>query len=202
MNYIKIPSKIEIDKTIQSLKNNGINAYLAKDKDDAKKKVFSLIDHKKEIMTMTSITLDELGITSEINSVKFNSVRKKFENMDKKSQHLEMQRMGAAPEIAIGSVHAVTEDGKVIVASNTGSQMPAYVYGANEVIWVVGIQKIVKNLDEGLKRIYDYVLPLESERARKAYGVEGSFVSKLLVFNKEIRENRIHLIFVPEKIGY
>ncbi len=122
--------------------------------------------------------------------------------MDKSKQGKEMQMLGAAPEYAVGSVHAVTEDGKVLIASATGSQLPAYVYGSKKVIWVVGTQKIVKNTDDGIKRIYEHTLPLESERAKKAYGVSGSFVAKLLLINKEFEKDRIHLIFVNESIGY
>ena len=122
--------------------------------------------------------------------------------MNRETDHREMQRLGAAPEYVIGSVHAVTEDGKVIIASNTGSQLPGYAYSADHVIWVVGAQKIVKNVDEGIKRIYEYVLPLESERAHKAYGVEGSFVSKLLIMNREPNPNRIKIILIKEPAGY
>src|SRR5260221_3452578 len=140
------------------------------------------------LLKFMSYTLDAIGVTQEINeSGKYKSVRKEFEKIDE----TEKRHLGAAPDWTIGSVHAVTEDGKVLIASNTGSQLPAYVYGANHVIWVVGAQKIVKDFDEGLKRIYEHTLPLESERAHKAYGVEGSFVSKILVINKEIKPDRI-----------
>ena len=122
--------------------------------------------------------------------------------MDRNTQGLEMQRLGAAPEFVIGSVHAVTQDGKVMIASNSGSQLPAHAYGSSNVIWVVGIQKIVKNIDEGFKRIYEHSLPLESERARKAYNMPGSFVSKILIINKEIKPGRITIIFVPEILGF
>ena len=76
--------------------------------------------------------------------------------------------------------------------------MPAYAYGSSNVIFVVGAQKIVKNVDEGIKRIYEYCLDLESERARRAYGVPGSSVNKILIINKEFQEKRITLIFVNE----
>ena len=113
-----------------------------------------------------------------------------------------MKKTGAAPEYCIGSVHAVTQDGKVFIASNTGSQLPSYAYGSANVIWVVGTQKIVKDFDEANERIYKYTLPLESERARKAYGVPGSAVNKMLIVNKEVAPGRITIIFVNEKLGF
>jgi len=200
----KMASEESLRKTIESLKNNAnINAILVKNGKEALAKVKELIPEDSEVMAMTSITLDSLGIGKLINeSGKYNSVRNKLNSMDRKTQSSEMQKLGAAPEYAIGSVHAVTEDGKVIIASNTGSQLPAYVYGSSNVIWVVGTQKIVKNLDEGINRVYEHSLPMESERAKKVYGVSGSFVSKILIFNKEPKEGRVTLIFVPEVIGY
>jgi len=147
--------------------------------------------------------LEALGINHEINeSGNFNSVRKKLNGMDRKTQSLEIQKIVSAPDWTIGSVHAVTEDGKVMIASNTGSQLPAYAHGASHVIWVIGTHKIVKNIDEGFKRIYEHSLVLESERAKIAYGVPASAVNKILIVNNENVKGRIHLIFVPEVLGF
>ncbi len=198
-----LASVARVNKTIQALKENGINAFVVNNGEEAKTKVLEMIPEGAEVMNMTSVTLDSIGLSKEINeSGKFDSVKNKLAAMDRKTQGLEMQKIGAAPEWAVGSVHAVTEDGKVVIGSNSGSQLPGYAYGSPNVIWIVGTQKIVKNLDEGIKRVYDHVLPLESERARKAYGVDGSFVSKLLIINRENNKGRINLIFVKEALGY
>ena len=202
-SWSKLASDKSISKTIESLKANGINAIVVENGEEAKRRVFEMLPQNAEIMTMSSVTLDTTDISREINeSGRYNSVKAKLMKMDRKTQSLEMQKLGAAPEYAIGSVHAVTEDGKVLIASKTGSQLPAYVYAAAHVIWVVGTQKIVKNLDEGTRRIYEYVLPLESERLSKLYSRTKSNVSKLLIINKEIAPNRIILIFVKEKLGF
>ena len=104
-----------------------------------------------------------------------------------------MRKLCAAPDFTVGSVHAVSEDGHLLIASNTGSQLPAYAYSAGKVIWVVGAQKIVKDLDEGMKRLREYVLGLETVRARKAYGLPedwSSFYSKILMFRREVNPNQ------------
>lgn len=193
-----------IQNTIKALQQNGIEAFVVGNSQEAKKKVLGLIPEGSEVMTMTSMTLDNIGLSEEINKTdgKFKPVRDKLYAMDRKTQGQEMNRLGAAPEYVVGSVHAVTEDGHVLIASNTGSQLPAYTYGALHIIWVVGAQKIVKNTDEGIKRIYEHSLSLESERAKKAYGVPGSAVNKILIVNKEINPGRITLIFVKEKLGF
>lgn len=199
----KLATEKSIEKAIRSLEANGINAVVVENKEDARRKVLELLPQDAEVMNMSSVTIDSLELPKEINeSGNYDSVKNKLEKMDRKTQGLEMQKLGAAPQYAVGSVHAVTEDGKVLIASNTGSQLPAYSYGASQVIWVAGTQKIVANLNEAMRRIYDYVLPLESERVKKAYGMERSNVSKLLIINKETLPNRLILIFVKEELGF
>lgn len=192
-----------IKNTVAALEPNGITSLIVENKEAARKKILELIPQGAEVMTMTSVTLDTIGVTKDIDEgTQYASVKQKLKGMDRKTQGHEMQQLGTAPEWAIGSVHAVTEDGHIMIASNTGSQLPAYAYGSAHVIWVVGTQKIVKNIDDGMKRIFEYVLPLESERAKKAYGTAGSNVSKLLMINKEVVPNRLTIIFVKEMLGF
>jgi len=200
----QLADKETVKKTIASLKANNIDARFVQTGDEAKKEIYSLIPEGSEVMTMSSTTLDALEISKEINeSSKFNSVKNKLNEMNRETQNLDMQKLGAAPEWAIGSAHAVTEDGHVLIASNTASQLSAYAAGSPHVIWVVGTQKIVKDTDEGMKRLYDYVLPLESARLNKQYNMTaGSFVSKILIVNREFMKDRVTVIFVNEKLGF
>lgn len=200
--YGRLATDKIIQKTIRALRSNNFQVELVKNGQEAKKKVLELIPAGAEVMTMTSQTLEATGVNKEINeSGKYNAVRARLMSMDKNTQAQEMNRLGAAPEFAVGSVHAVTEDGHILIASASGSQLPAYAYSAGKIIWVVGTQKIVKNTDEGVKRIYQYVFPLENVRSQKAYGV-GSGVNKLLIINKEAKPARITLILVKEKLGF
>lgn len=200
--WAKLADKQTIDKTIKALKANGIEAKFVETGERVKEEIFKMIPQGAELFTQTSKTLEAIDILEDLNeSGRYDSVRKKLNSMNRKSQNLEMQKLGAGPDWTIGSVHAVTEDGHILSASNTGSQLASYAGGTSHVIWVVGVQKIVKNTDEGMKRIYEYVLPLEDERAKKAYGV-GSNVSKLLIVNKEVKPGRITIIFVGEKLGF
>ena len=207
MNDVKwtsLPDKKTIDTTVSALKENGFSAVFVETEDEAKKEVLTLIPKGAEVMTMTSITLSSLGIDEILNkSGDYDSVRVKLMHMDRATQGRDMQKLGAAPDIAIGSVHAITTDGNVMVASRTGSQLPAYAYGAGKVIWVVGAQKIVKDLEEGKQRIFEHSLPLEGERANKAYHMTGgSNVDKLLTFYKEIVPGRITIILVNKVLGF
>lgn len=206
MDYSKLATSEQIEKTAAALTKNGFNVIIAESGQEAKDKALELIPKNSEVMTMTSITLETIGLAKAINeSGNYDSVRNKLTKMDKKTQGSQMQKLGAAPDYATGSVHAITQDGKVLVASNTGSQLPAYAYGAGHVIWVVGAQKIVKDFQDGLNRIWQYILPLESKRAQKAYGLPEDWVSnpsKILEINREVTPRRINIILVKEALGF
>lgn len=202
-DFSKTVSDEGIAEAAKNLSSNNFETFVVADRAEAVAKVKEIIPLGAEVMTMTSVTLDESGVLNALSeNGKYDLVKAKLVKMDRATQSREMQRLGAAAQVSIGSVHAVTEDGKVLIASNTGSQLPGYVYGSDLVVWVVGGQKVVKDLEEGMKRVYDYVLPLESERAKNAYGAPGSFVSKLLIYNREVNPNRVKVILVKEALGF
>ncbi len=203
MNFTKLATQEQMDKAIKALSENGIEVVIAENKNEAKEKVLNMIPEGSEVMDMTSISLLESGITHEIEkSGKYISVKNKLYSLNRETHKKEMNELGATSDYTLGSVHAVTEGGEIVIASNTGSQIPAYAYGSPRVIWVVGTQKIVKDMNTAMQRVYDYVLPLESERAHKAYGVTGSNVSKILILNKEVIPKRITIVLVKENIGF
>ena len=121
--------------------------------------------------------------------------------MDREMQGREMRQLAAAPDWVVGSVHAVTEQGSLLIASASGSQLGPIVSGAGHVILVIGGQKIVPNLNTGLRRIYEYCFPLEDLRDRQAYGVPSG-VNNLLIINKAIAPGRITAILVNTQLGF
>lgn len=191
----------EIKNTTNSLEQNGFKVELVDSLEQAKQKVEKLIPSKSEVFTATSVTLDKAGLTDELNSDKYVSVRDKFMQFyGQPDKAVEMKRIGSGADYAIGSVHAITQDGQVIIASASGSQLPNYVYGASNVIWVVGSQKIVKDLAEGLEGVENYTFHLEDQRAQKTYGAHSS-INKLLIYRKE-PSGRITIILVKEPAGF
>jgi len=121
--------------------------------------------------------------------------------MDRKTESDDIRRLGAAPDVMLGSVHAVTETGSLLTASMSGSQLGPYSSGAGRVILVVGTQKIVPDLEEGLQRIDEYSYTLEDARAQAAYGIRSA-VNKILVINREIVPGRITVVLVDEVLGF
>ncbi|MDE2311791.1 MAG: LUD domain-containing protein [Patescibacteria group bacterium] len=206
MDYSQVASLQTLETVAAALEQNGFKVEIAQNAAEAKDKALALIPEGAEVLNATSITLEQIGVAKEITeSGRYKAIKNQLAKMDRKTQHREMQRLGSAPEYEIGSAHAVTQDGRLLIASNTGSQLPGEVFSADHVIFVVGAQKIVENLQQGLDRIRDYVTPKESVRARKAYALPdsyNSFASKLVIFSREPVAGRTHIILVKEALGF
>jgi L-lactate utilization protein LutC len=121
--------------------------------------------------------------------------------MDRATRADEIRRLRATPEVVVGSVAAVTETGSLVVASGSGSQLPAYAGGAARAIWVVGAQKVVPDLDTALRRVHEHCLPLESARTRREYGWPSA-VNRLLVLHAEYEPGRGTVLLLREAIGF
>jgi hypothetical protein len=191
-----------VHRATAALEANGIKVLRAADVGEAKRLVLDLIPEGSQVHHGASESLDVSGIAHEIEtSGRYDPVRPRTGSMDRTSQAGEIRRLTAAPDVMLGSVHAVTETGALLTASMGGSQLGPYVSGAGRVILVVGTQKIVSDLDEGLRRIYDYSFPLEDARAQAAYGIHSA-VNKILIINREIIPGRITVVLVDEVLGF
>lgn len=198
--FKQVADAARIGKAVAALNAKGFAAQSVPNAAAAKEAVLKLIPAGSEVFTYTSATLDATGITEALNAAPYVSLRDKMYALDRNTQGAQMRAIGSAPAFAAGSVHAVTEDGKLVIASATGSQLPAYAYGAGHVVFVVGAQKIVKDLAEANERIETYTLPLEDTRAKAAYGV-NSAVNKTLILHSE-QPGRIDVVIVAEEIGF
>src|SRR3989440_10784942 len=193
---------VQVRRTMAALEANGITALRASDAATARRLVLDLIPDAAPVHQGASQTLDVLGITYEIEkSGRYAALRPRIWSMDRETEAQEIRRLGAAPDVMLGSVHAVTETGSLLAASMSGSQLGPYASGAGRVIFVVGTQKIVPDLEQGLLRINEYAYRLEDARAQAAYGVRSA-VNKVLVINREIIPGRITVVLVDEVLGF
>jgi hypothetical protein len=191
-----------VKRTAAALEANGMTVLRAADAADAKRTVLSLIPDGSQVHHGASQTLAVTDITDELEkSGRYDAVGPRIWSMDRETQGDEIRRLTSSPEVMLGSVHAVTETGSLVAASMSGSQLGPYISGAGRLILVVGTQKIVSDLDEALRRVYDYAFPLEDGRAQAEYGIHSA-VNKLLIINREITPGRITVVLVDEVLGF
>ena len=191
-----------IERAAAALTATGMNAMVVASGEEARRAVEDLLPYGAEVFNNTSRTLEAIGVAEDIErSGRYQPLRLRLYQMDREMQQHEMRNLAASPDYVVGSAHAVTEEGSLLVASASGSQLGPIVSGGGQVILVVGGQKIVPDVATGMRRIYTYCLPLEDHRAREAYGL-GSGVNNVLIVNRSIAPGRITVILVREPLGF
>ncbi len=200
--FSKLATDQQIDLVIKALEANNIHAVVVENGEEAKKLVLQLVPLGAEVYANISKTLEKIGITEEIDkSGRYDAVRPKVLALDRKTQADEIRILRSRPAYIIGSVQAITEDGQILTASNGGSQVAPYAYGASKVILVVGAQKLVKDLNEGFRRIKEYSYPLEDARLRATLGVPSA-IGKILIIDREVVPGRMTVIIAKEELGF
>jgi hypothetical protein len=191
-----------IARTAEALRARGYDVHVAPDREAATRIVLDMVPEGAEVGSGTSATLEELGVTAAIEgSGHYDAVRPRLWSMDRRTQMREMRKLGAAPDVWLNSAHAVTEDGSIVVASATGTQLGPIAFGAGRVIFAIGAQKIVPDLATAFRRIEEYSYPLEDARAQAAYGVRSG-INKLLVINAELVPGRTSVVLIHDAIGF
>ena len=199
--FTALPADETIASTVVALEEHGFSVEVVGSLDAAREAVLARIPHGSSVMTNTSVTLQESMIADAINDGgPYESARNKMFALDFATQAQEMKAISGQPDYALGSVHAVTRDGTLVIASASGSQLAFYAWGAASVIFVVGVQKLVPTLQAAHERIYQHSLRLEDARAQAAYG-QHSQVGKVLEIHQEL-PGRIHIVLIRELVGF
>jgi L-lactate utilization protein LutC len=199
--FTALPDEETLQATVVALEEHGFSVEVVADFEAARAAVLARIPAGSSVMTNTSVTLQETGIADAINNGgPYESARNKMFALDFATQAQEMKAIGGQPEYALGSVHAVSRDGTLVIASASGSQLASYAWGAANVIFVVGAQKLVPDLETARERIYNHSLKLEDARAYAAYG-QNSLVGKILEIHQE-PPGRIHVVLIKQVVGF
>ena len=199
--FTTLPDEHTLQATIVALEEHGFSVEVVDDLDAARQAVLARIPPGSSVMTNTSVTLAETGIADAINDGgAYDSARNKMFALDFATQAQEMKAIGGQPDYALGSVHAITRDGTLVIASASGSQLASYAWGAASVMFVVGAHKLVPTLEAAHQRIYQHSLKLEDGRAMAAYG-QHSQVGKILEIHQEL-PGRIHLVLIRQVVGF
>jgi hypothetical protein len=193
-----------IDRTADALRAKGYAVHVVENGEEAKDVILSLLPEGAEVGQGASKTLEEIGVTQELEeSGRYDAVRKHTRSMDRTTPEglRAMRKLGVGPDWYVNSAHAVTADGTIVIASNTGSQLAPLAFGAGEVIFAIGSQKLVPDLETAMRRLETHTLPLENARMQGIYGVDSE-IKKLLIIRKESRAGRITVVLIKEPVGF
>lgn len=204
MNDTILASSESVEKVVVALKERNIATIVVDTKEQALEKIKELIPANAPVMNSSSMTLQEIGFIEYLKkgSHGWHNLHEEILKESDAAKKEELRKRSILADYFLGSVHAITEEGQLLIASASGSQIPSYAFSSDHVIWVAGTQKIVPRLEDGLRRIHDFVFPLEDERVKKI-GYPGSAIARILIIEREIMPNRhLTLILVKENLGF
>lgn len=191
-----------LERTAEALRGRGFEVTIAKDFDDARRLVLELIPAGAEVGQGASNTLEELGVTAEIEtSGNYDATRPRLRAMDRATEGRAIRKLGAAPDVWLNSAQAITVDGQIVIVSFGGSQLGPIASGGGKVILAVGAQKIVPDLETALRRVEEHSFPQESARLQARLG-RPSAINKVLILNGEVFPGRINVVLIPGAIGF
>jgi len=191
-----------LERAAAALAAHGFTVEILNNAAAARVRIKDLIPAGASVFTGASETLRLAGIEEDINAGgRYDAIRARGQAMNRATQLAEIWRLMSTPDVVMGSVHAVTETGSLVIASASGSQLPGYAGGSLRAIWVVGAQKVVPDLSSALRRVEEHCLPLESDRAMNVYG-KPSAINRLLILNAEPQPGRGIVLLLREAIGF
>jgi len=204
-NYSTPASKETVDKTITALKNKNYNPILVKTKKEALEKIKELIPAGVSIMNGASVTLEQIGYLEYLakKEHKWLDLHAQITSVNDEAKRHELRKQSSLSDFYLGSVHALTEEGEMVIASNTGSQLPHIVFTSPNLIFVLSTKKIVSNVDEAMKRLEEYVIPLEDKHMMNKFNVHTT-LNKIVIFKGEspFIGRKINIILVEEDLGF
>jgi hypothetical protein len=194
-------SDAELEALARRLRERNFEVVIVQDAGAARAAVLERLPQGAQVHSGKSKTLEDTGVFDELMaSDRYDFVRRRTSKMDRKTQRDEIRRLGAAPDIMLGSVHAVTEAGQLVIVSASGSQIGPMASGAGKLILVIGSQKVVPDLDTAFQRINEHVFPYEDARLRRDAGI-GTKLTRTLIIEQDFIPGRTTVILVKEPIG-
>ena len=144
LNFTAPASETDLESLAARLRARNFEVVIVDSASEAKAAVMDRIPEGAQVHSGKSKTLEDAGVFKELmESEKYNFVRRQTLKMDRRTQANDIRKLGAAPDVMLGSVQAVTEEGQLVVTSASGSQIGPYASGAGRLILVIGSQKIV-----------------------------------------------------------
>lgn len=206
MEFSTLADRDTIQTTIERLNERNVQAEFLRSGAKALQRIKDLIPEGASVSTAASLTLRDIGLESILIEKKhpWNNLKDRVVAETDPVKQASLRRQSIMADYFLGSVHAITTDGEIVIASATGSQLAPYGFSSQNVIWVVGAQKIVTSIEEGIRRVEEYIFPHEDERMREiTNGARGSVIGRLMIFRHEpdFLRRTVRLLLVNEIVG-
>lgn len=209
-----------IEKVLENLKKNRMDAYFVASKEDVVPLVKELVQEGASVASGGSMTLKETGVAELLRSGHYQFSDRTAPNISLEEKE-KIERETFSADAFFCSANAITEQGELVNVDGTANRIAAIAYGPKSVVVVAGINKIVKDVDEGIRRIKKIAAPLNTKRlscdtycnkAGHCMGLDGDLTAgcaspdriccSYLICGPQRAKNRIKVILVNEELGF
>ncbi|MBQ6907729.1 MAG: lactate utilization protein [Clostridia bacterium] len=209
-----------IEKTIKNLEKNNIKSYYAETKEEVIPIIDSILTDGDAVSTGGSVTLKQTGVLEYLKSGKYNFLDRNARGLSTE-EIVDIFKKSFSVDAYFCSSNAVTEDGELYNVDGNANRVSAIAFGPEKVVMIVGVNKIVKDMDEAVKRVKTVAAPLNCKRLnRHTYCFEKGICADMnggigkgcnsdericrhyLVSSKQAKMGRINVIIVNENLGY
>lgn len=205
LEFNKLADSEVVKKTVSALRAHKYEVLVAKTRSEALEEIKKSIPSGVSVMNGSSVTLEQIGFVDYLKSGAhdWNNMHAAIAAEHDLEKQKQLREKAIISDYYVGSVNAITDNGEYIVASNTGSQLPHFVYTSKNLILVVSTKKIVSNIDEAMKRLVEHVVPLEDKHIQEKYGMPTQLNAILVVKGESsFSKRKITFILIEEDLGY
>lgn len=203
-----------VEATLDNLRKNGFSAFYVPSKEEALKKLLEMIPTNAKVGVGGSVTIREIGLIKALEE-RGNPVADHWRSGLSKDELSEVGRSSLTSDVFLSSSNAVTMDGKLLNADGTGNRVAAMIFGPSKVIIVAGFNKIVKDAEEGLRRIRNIASPMNANRLgyNSPCGLTGACAEDrcesperlchiITIIERRPNETDTTIVLVGERLGY
>lgn len=209
---VKWVNEKRIEKTINNLEKNNIKGYFAKSNDELINIIKDIAKEGEMVSVGGSSTLFETNVIDLLRSGRYNFLDRYEENLTPADMKA-LYRKTFCADTYFSSVNAITEEGEIFNVDGNGNRVAAMLYGPDKVILVVGVNKIVKNIDEAVKRNKALSGPANAKRlnaatpcAKVGYCMDCKSDDRICceytVIKRQRTANRMNVIFINDVLGF
>jgi len=155
--------QVLVQEVLQSLVKNRFEALYVSSREEARKKILAMIPTGASVGYGGSLTLDELGIKDVLKKGNYQFIDR-GRSETSAEELFKLRRESLLSDVFLCSTNALTKDGKLVNIDGIGNRLAALTFGPKKVIVVAGLNKVVDDVEEGLKRIRNSVAPLHARR--------------------------------------
>ncbi|PLY07684.1 MAG: lactate utilization protein [Arcobacter sp.] len=198
-----------MQKLIETLKSCGYDPYFIETKEEAFTLAKTFIKEGMSVGLGGSVTVDQIGLLQFLVNKKDIVLHNQYEVGITMDENKERRRQGLVSDIFVTGINALTRDGKIVNADGSGNRVAAFCFGPKKVLAIVGVNKIVDNVEDGFKRVMEvaaikniYRMNQKSIDMGKEPKQNINTIANKFTWVKADEKDRITIILINEELGY